>query len=193
MQSIPPSTHWRHFSGSFDLTSGLPSHIHCRCIIHNHFIHLLYGLLVCLHQSTCIIGYHRHFKSLHSFHRIISSHVHIVIVYIYIIHLIIMWVIIIIIIIIISTNVSDSDHIQLSLVAYRSTLARVFIVLAIISSVIFRSKKLKEKCKVWLRNILYFQFILDLHIRVRNTELHAVVIDTRNGVFTHQVCFMWIG
>ena len=30
----------------FDLASGLPSHIHFRCIIHNHFIPLLYGLLM---------------------------------------------------------------------------------------------------------------------------------------------------
>jgi len=37
-------THWRHFSGSFDLASGLPSRIHFRCIILNHFIHLLYSL-----------------------------------------------------------------------------------------------------------------------------------------------------
>jgi len=50
--SLPPIisslvcfTHWRHFSGSCGLASGLLSHIHFRCIILNHFIHLLYGLL----------------------------------------------------------------------------------------------------------------------------------------------------
>ena len=31
-------THLRHFSGSFDLASGLISLIHCHCINHNHFV-----------------------------------------------------------------------------------------------------------------------------------------------------------
>ena len=30
----------------FDLASGLSSHCHFRSIVHNHFIHLLYGLLM---------------------------------------------------------------------------------------------------------------------------------------------------
>ena len=32
----------------FDLASGLSSHLHFRSIVHNHFIHLLYGLLMYL-------------------------------------------------------------------------------------------------------------------------------------------------
>jgi len=72
------------FSGSLNLAAGFPSHIHSRCIIHNHFIHLLYGLYynvhmqclgISLHQPT-MVGFCRHYKSPHSFHWITSLLVH---------------------------------------------------------------------------------------------------------------------
>jgi len=62
-------THWRHFSDSFDLACGLPSHIHFRSIILNHSIQLFYGLIkytclgIILHQYICMVGFCRHFKS----------------------------------------------------------------------------------------------------------------------------------
>jgi len=38
ISSLVCFTHWCLCSGSLDMASGFPSHIHSRCIIHNHFI-----------------------------------------------------------------------------------------------------------------------------------------------------------
>ena len=64
----------------FDLASGLSSYLHFRNIVHNHFIHLFYGLRYTVSENKPPSNYYgwllQALESPHSFHSITSSHVH---------------------------------------------------------------------------------------------------------------------